>query len=109
MNIKRVIPGFRRFHWRTGSVLTAVLFISLFLSAIALASPAQNYAISWWTIDNGGATFSTGGSYGLGGAIGQPDTGAMSGGEFVLEGGFWQSSVLVTQPRLYLPVVFRQP
>lgn len=107
MNIKRVIFVFGRLHWRSGSVLAAVLFISLLLSAIALASTAQSYAISWWTIDNGGATFSTGGSYGLGGAIGQPDAGAMSGGGFALAGGFWQSGVLGTQHRIYLPVVLR--
>ncbi len=107
MNIQRVIFVFGRLHWRSGRVLAAVLFISLLLSAIALASTAQSYAISWWTIDNGGATFSTGGSYGLSGAMGQPDTGTMSSGGFVIEGGFWQSGVTGTQHRIYLPVVLR--
>jgi hypothetical protein len=107
MNINHVIPVFGRLRWRSARVLAAVLFIGLLLSTVALASTAQSYAISWWTIDNGGVILSVGGSYGLGGAIGQPDTGAMSGGGFMLEGGFWQGGVTGTQHRIYLPVVLR--
>ena len=105
MNIKRLIFVFGRLHWRSGSVLAAVLFISLLLSTIAMASTAQSYAISWWTIDNGGATMSTGGGYSLGGTIGQPDAGAMSGGGYTLAGGFWGR--VTTQYRVYLPLVMR--
>jgi hypothetical protein len=47
------------------------------------------YDLSWNTIDGGGGTFSTGGGYELGGTIGQPDAGAMSGGVYSLQGGFW--------------------
>ncbi len=107
MNISRVIPVFGRLRWRSARVLAAVLFIGLLLSTIALASTAQSYAISWWTIDNGGATMSTRGGYSLGGTIGQPDAGAMSGGGFVLEGGYWQGGVTGTQHRIYLPIVLR--
>lgn len=49
---------------------------------------AQNYSIDWHTIDGGGGT-STGGVYSVSGTIGQPDTGAMSGGGYSLAGGFW--------------------
>jgi hypothetical protein len=52
------------------------------------AARAQ-YTIDWYTIDGGGATFSTGGVFELGGTIGQPDAGAMSGGVYSLTGGFW--------------------
>ena len=45
--------------------------------------------MSWWTVDGGGATFSTGGDFSLGGTIGQHDAGAMTGGSFELVGGFW--------------------
>ncbi len=107
MNINRVIPVSGRLRWRSARVLAAVLFISLLLSTIALASTAQSHAISWWTIDGGGATRSTGGGYSLGGTIGQLDAGAMSGGEFMLAGGFWQSGVTGTQHCIYLPVVLR--
>jgi len=105
MNIKRILFVFGRLHRRSGRVLAAVLFISLLLSAIALASTAQNYAIAWWTTDGGGGT-SMGGSYALMGAIGQPDAGAMSGGSYTLAGGFWGG--VTTQYRTYLPLVMRQ-
>jgi hypothetical protein len=39
-------------------------------------------------VDGGGGT-STGGVYTVSGTIGQPDAGAMGGGNFTLEGGFW--------------------
>ena len=43
-------------------------------------------------MDGGGATFSTGGGYSLGGTAGQPDAGELSGGGYTLGGGFWQPS-----------------
>jgi hypothetical protein len=49
---------------------------------------AQTYSIDWHTIDGGGGT-STGGVYSVSGTIGQPDAGAMSGGNFSVTGGFW--------------------
>ena len=52
------------------------------------ASTAQNYDLSWHTIDGGGGT-STGAGFSLSGTIGQCDAGAMSGGSFSLVGGFW--------------------
>ena len=45
-------------------------------------------------MDGGGATFSTGSGYTLGGTIGQPDAGALSGGGTTLGGGFWQPSCI---------------
>lgn len=53
-------------------------------AGVASAQPS----IPWYTIDGGGGT-STGGSFVLSGTIGQPDAGEMSGGTFVLRGGFW--------------------
>jgi len=48
------------------------------------------YAINWHTIDGGGGT-STGGVYSVSGTIGQPDASqqTMSGGNYLLTGGFW--------------------
>ncbi len=37
----------------------------------------------------GGYTFSAGGSYSLGGIVGQADAGALSGGSYTLTSGFW--------------------
>src|SRR5215211_1923788 len=45
--------------------------------------------LTWSTTDGGGATFSTGGGYKLGGTIGQPDAGEQNGGGFTLRSGFW--------------------
>jgi uncharacterized repeat protein (TIGR01451 family) len=64
----------------------------LALGLVLVAVPAwpQSYDLSWFTVDGGGATFSTGGSYSLGGTIGQPDaSNALAGGTYSLTGGFW--------------------
>jgi hypothetical protein len=50
---------------------------------------AQDYAIDWHTVDGGGEMWSIGGDYELGGTIGQPDAGIMSGGTYSLTGGLW--------------------
>ncbi len=64
--------------------------IGFTLVTLAISSVARGeYGLSWYTIDAGGHTFSTGGDFELGGTIGQPDTGAMTGGSFELVGGFW--------------------
>jgi hypothetical protein len=61
----------------------------LLLLAGAHAACAQ-FDLSWWTVDGGGQMWSTGGSFELGGTIGQPDAGVvMTGGAFELTGGFW--------------------
>ena len=69
---------------------TGLKIILLALSLMALVARAQtNYTIDWFTIDGGGGT-STGGVYAVSGTIGQPDaSGAMSGGNYSLTGGFW--------------------
>jgi len=64
------------------------LGVALLTLAFGLAVWAQDYSIDWHTIDGGGGT-STGGVYSVTGAIGQPDAGAMSGGNYTLTGGFW--------------------
>ena len=57
--------------------------------ALSTGVAHADYAIDWHTIDGGGEMWSTGGTYELGGTIGQPDAGAMSGGDYTLTGGFW--------------------
>ena len=49
----------------------------------------QDFDLSWYTVDCGGAMFTTGGGFELSGTIGQPDAGVMTGGTFELVGGFW--------------------
>ncbi|HET9496461.1 MAG TPA: S-layer homology domain-containing protein, partial [Chloroflexia bacterium] len=68
----------------------AAVFLGLALStALVYAQVGGGFDLSWATVDGGGGTFSTGGPYSLGGTIGQPDAGTMSGGNFSLDGGFW--------------------
>jgi hypothetical protein len=68
------------------SVLTA----GVMTLAVASSTSAQNFDLSWFTIDGGGDMFSTGGDFELSGTIGQPDAGVvLSGGSFELVGGFW--------------------
>jgi hypothetical protein len=69
------------------------------------AAPQSGYDLSWFTIDSGGATFSTGGSYSLGGTIGQSDAGVLSGGTYTLAGGFWDGSII--HYTIYLPLVMK--
>ena len=56
-----------------------------------LPSPCQRRCrprVGQWTA--GGQTSSQGGDYSLGGTIGQPDAGVLSGGEYTLGGRFWR-------------------
>jgi hypothetical protein len=69
------------------------------------ASPQSGYSIEWYTIDGGGAMFSTGGSYSLGGSIGQPDAGSLGGGSYTLNGGFWGGASI--NYSIYLPLVLK--
>jgi len=64
--------------------------IVLCTTAAALAPfGAGDFDLSWHTIDGGGGS-STGGGFELAGTIGQHDAGqTMTGGNFVLIGGFW--------------------
>ena len=68
---------------------------ALVLTLVAMTGTGTalaQYDLSWWTVDGGGAMFSTGGPFELGGTIGQPDAQTapvMTGGGYVLTGGFW--------------------
>lgn len=71
-----------------------LMTVLLFAGSTVLSS---DYDLTWHTIDGGGGT-SPGGGYTLSGTIGQPDAGAMSGGDFVLAGGFWTGSTDTPTP-----------
>jgi hypothetical protein len=64
----------------------------------AFAQSGGGYDLTWSTVDCGGATFSAGGGYELGGTIGQPDAGEQSGGLYGLTGGFWFGVVPIGFP-----------
>ena len=61
----------------------------LLASAFCLPAVAQQYSLNWHKIGGGGG-ISTGGAYQLDATIGQTDaSGAQSGGNYALTGGFW--------------------
>jgi len=82
-------------------LLALVLAMLLFAGTV---SAQGDYDLSWWTVDGGGHTFSSGGDYSLGGTIGQPDAGLLAGPGYQLSGGFWTGGGLY---RVYLPLVLR--
>ena len=84
---------------------TVVLFLPV---TVALAQSGGGYNLSWSSVDGGGYTFSSGGAYILGGTIGQPDAGLLSGGNYTLGGGFWGGGAAAAiEYEIYLPLVLR--
>jgi hypothetical protein len=83
--------------------------LTLLLIGVAMvyAQTGNGYDLTWNTVDGGGHTFSTGGDYILGGTVGQPDAGLMTGGEYTLSGGFWHGGVAAAEYRIYLPLILR--
>ena len=76
----------------------------LFFASTALAGSGGSYALEWNSVDGGGATYSTGGLYQLGGMAGQPEAGDMSGGVYSLTGGYWSGDTMI---RTYLPLTLK--
>ena len=73
---------------------------------VAQAQTGGGYELTWSTVDGGGAMFSTGGNYSLGGTSGQPDAGLLSGGVYTLAGGYWISPPEYGH-RNYLPLILK--
>jgi hypothetical protein len=85
-----------------------VLAAMLLVTSVALAQEGDGYDLSWSTVDGGGFTFSSGGGYELGGTVGQHDAGSMSGGDYVLSGGFWCGGALEDEYDTYLPLALKR-
>jgi hypothetical protein len=83
-------------------ILLASLFALSLHPPLVRAQSGGAYSMTWNTLNGGGQTFGTGGSYRLGGTAGQPDAGQMAGGAYSLAGGFW---VQATQPTVDTPLV----
>ena len=86
-----------------------LIVAGMLLLPVGLVGLAQGgYELSWWTVDGGGQMYSIGGGYQLGGTIGQPDAGVLTGGGYTLGGGFWRGGAVTLPPfRVYLPLVRR--
>ncbi len=92
-----------------GLVLVALLLLAgtaLLLGQGAVGAQGTGYDLSWWSVDGGGGTFSTGGGYSLGGTAGQADPGVLANGGYNLGGGFWRGGKAAgVRYNVYLPVV----
>ena len=90
-------------------LLVAACCVMLVAAVVPLALAQTGYDLSWWTVDGGGATLSTGEGYRLSGTAGQPDAGLLEGGGYTLGGGFWRGGKVGGQfYTVYLPVVLRE-
>jgi hypothetical protein len=76
----------RRFSQRVALVLLAAA-AALLLMAAGWAQ-TTSYELTWWSVVGGGGA-GTGGSYSLGGTVGQPDAGGLTGSGYELAGGVW--------------------
>lgn len=96
-----------RRRW-TGWLLGGICCLLLAAAVVPLALAQTGYDLSWWTVDGGGQMYSIGGGYEIGGTIGQPDAGVLTGGGFTLGGGFWRGGAPVeAEYHVYLPLVLR--
>ena len=91
----------------------SVAFLSALLAMMLVTGGAQaqtgsGYDLTWYTIDGGGGVASDAGSgYTLMGTVGQPEVeSALTGGGYVLTGGFW-SGASTAGFKVYLPLVLR--
>jgi hypothetical protein len=74
---------------------TKLILFCLLTFTFCLRASAQSYSIDWYKIAGGGGT-STGGTFQVNGTIGQPDaSGALSGGNYSVTGGFWSLIAVV--------------
>jgi hypothetical protein len=86
-------------------IIILPLVATVLLATTTLAQSGGRYDLSWNTIDGGGHTFSSAEGYALGGTVGQPDTGVLSGGDYTLSGGFWGGGIRAHE--IYLPLLLR--
>lgn len=89
-------------------IISGLLILVLLTAASLVSARLAGYSLPWWTVDSGGGSAMTGGGsggkYSLNGTIGQPDAGVLSGGKYVLYGGFWGPAA---PPGVYLPLIQR--
>jgi len=88
--------------WRR---LWLVLLLALLTTRVLAGG---SYGLDWWTVDGGGGQ-SAAGNLAIAGTIAQPDGGDLSGGPFVLHGGYWGRPAGPTTFYVYLPAVKNGP
>ena len=92
----------------TAVLLTLAALFLLSISPVA-GQTGGGYDLTWSSVDGGGETrsVSTSGGYTLGGTLGQPDAGTLSGGGYSLGGGFWGGGTPAVDYQIYLPLLLR--
>jgi hypothetical protein len=85
---------------------TVKIKLSFGLLFIALKLCAQPYSVDWYKISGGGGT-SSNGQFTISGTIGQHDaSGAMSGGNYSVTGGFWSLFAVQTPGAPLLAITY---
>jgi hypothetical protein len=93
---------------RARGVLLSLVLLVLLAAGVVRAGQQAGYDLSWWSVDGGGVTFSSGGGYTLGSTAGQPDANVLHGGAYTLAGGFWGGGETIGEGHeVYLPLVMR--
>jgi len=87
--------------------LITILCLFVGLSGLTAQADTSDFVIQWFSVDNGGVLESSGGSFSLNGTIGQPDAGVISGGDYTLQGGFWNSDTANALLEIFMPVVVK--
>ena len=78
--------------------MVAVLGLVLLPLTLCHGALGQSYSADWYKVAGGGGT-STNGNFSVSGTIGQPDaSGALSGGNFSVTGGYWALVNVVQTP-----------
>jgi len=93
----------------TRSIIPLLLLALLLAPNVAQAQEGDGYDLTWWTVDSGcGRASEAGSGYVLLGTVGQPEPApALTGGEYMLIGGFWPATGQGGH-RLFLPLILRQ-
>jgi len=87
-----------------GLLLLLIAALVLVVGVSLASAQTGDWALSWYTIDGGGALSIGGDRFALSGTIGQPDAGNMSGDAYTLHAGFWQPASPAGYA-FYLPLI----
>jgi len=88
-----------RFAKKSRKHCLLIILVALAMAGSATLAAVALFEAPWWSADGGGARFLSGGAYALSATAGQPDAGRLSGGPFVLHGGYWAASLPIGPTR----------
>jgi hypothetical protein len=90
-------------------IVIALVIAIVFVVSGLVHAQSGGYDLTWHTVDSGGVSFRMDDEYQLGGTIGQPDAGGLSGGDYTLVGGFWWDGAVSQsfEHLIYLPFVLK--